>query len=58
MKEGGIYTSKLYFGIIPTQCFNRFLALLIGRLVKLNGFYTSIKTYAHEYLISALISQC
>ena len=35
-----------------------FLAILIGPLVKLNGFYTSIKTCAYEYLISALISQC
>ena len=30
-----------------------FLAILIGPLVKLNGFYTSIKTRAYEYLISA-----
>ena len=35
-----------------------FSAILIGPLVKLNGFYTSIKTRAYEYLISALISQC
>ena len=35
-----------------------FSAILIGPLVKLNGFYTSIKTYAYEYVISALISQC
>ena len=32
-----------------------FSAILIGPLVKLNIFYTSIKTYAYEYLISALI---
>ena len=44
--------------IIPTQCFYRFSAILIGPLVKLNGFYTSIKTRAYEYLISGLISQC
>ena len=35
-----------------------FSAILVGPLVKLNGFYTSIKTCAYEYLISALISQC
>ena len=35
-----------------------FSAILIGPLVKLNGFYTSIKTRAYEYFISALISQC
>ena len=35
-----------------------FSEILIGLLVKLNGFYTSIKTCAYEYLISALISQC
>ena len=34
-----------------------FSAILIGPLVKLNGFYTSIKTRAYEYLISALIPQ-
>ena len=43
---------------MPTQCFYRFSAILIGPLVKLNDFYTSIKTHAYEYLISALISQC
>ena len=35
-----------------------FSVILIGPLVKLNGVYTSIKTRAYEYLISALISQC
>ena len=35
-----------------------FSAILIGPLVKLNGVYTSIKTDAYEYMISALISQC
>ena len=50
---------NLYKLIIPTQCFNRFfLAILIGTLVKLNGFYISINPRAYEYLISALISQC
>ena len=34
------------------------LLFLIGQLVKLNGFYTSMKTPAYEYLISALFSQC
>ena len=47
---------KYCHAIIPTQCFYRFLAILIGPLVKLNGFYTSIKTRAYEYLITALIS--
>ena len=35
-----------------------FSAILIGPLVKLNGFYTSIKTRAYEYLISVLIKNC
>ena len=30
-----------------------FSAILIGPLVKSNGFYTSMKTCAYEYLISA-----
>ena len=34
------------------------LAILIGPLVKLNVFYTSIKAHAYDYLISALILQC
>ena len=49
----------LHKTIIPTRCFIVFFsAILIGPLVKLNVFfYTSIKTRAYEYLISALISQ-
>ena len=36
--------TRQHFSIIPTQCFYRFFfAILIGPLVKLNGFYTSIK---------------
>ena len=51
------HTNTLHRTIIPTQCYYLFSAILIGPYVKLNGFYTSVKTRAYEYLISSLISQ-
>ena len=51
--------SMIYWLIIPTFIvYIVFSAILIGPLLKLNGLYTSIKTRAYEYLISALVLQC
>ena len=49
---------RLTFNNSNSMFLSFFSAILIGPLVKLNGFYTSIKTRVYEYLISDLISQC
>ena len=52
------YIHNFKVQLFQLNVFIVFSAILIGPLVKLNGFYTSIKTCAYEYLISALISEC